>query len=312
MLRCEKIVFIFFLCGILSCKTAPPAKKGRLIESSIIHDGLQRYYLLYLPVRTGIKVPLLLCLHGGGGTAEAMIRLTENRFNDLADARGIIVVYPQGIQKQWNDARNEPISYAHRHNIDDVGFIEDLIDTLSAKYPVDTSRVFVCGISNGGIMSYRLACEIPQKIAGVAAVSANLPVEALNQCPTGLPTKILVMNGTADPIMPYEGGEIRVLGKDRGQVLSTERTIEYFAQKYTCNPAPIVMPLPDTDPHDGTNAVQINYLGCARHSKVTLISVKGGGHAWPGGRQYLGERLIGKTSRDFNACDLIWNFFSEH
>jgi len=238
-----------------------------------------------------------------------MIRLTRGRFNEISDDEGIWVVYPQGIKKHWNDQRTDPISFAHEENVDDVGFISEIIGGMIEKYAIDSNRVFVTGISNGGFMSLRLGMELSEKIKAIAPVTASIPVEGVSAVQSVRGISLLLMNGTDDPLVPYYGGTIKVLRRKRGESISTDETIRLWREQLQCEGDPVENLLPDTDPKDGTRVHRTSYPSCYNGTKVILYRVEGGGHTWPGGRQYFGKWLIGKTSRDINACDVIWNFF---
>ncbi len=239
-----------------------------------------------------------------------MLGLTKGGFNALADQKGFFVAYPEGIRGNWNDFRSDPIDYAHRENLDDAGFISALIDKLASEYPVDAQRVFATGISNGGFMSLRLACELSEKIRGIAAVTATHPVEAEGKCRPSRPMNIMIINGTTDPLVPYNGGYVEAFGTRRGKVLSTEDTLRFWVEAGKCTVAPVIEDLPDNNSNDGTRVRKISYLSCSGNARVVLYSILGGGHTWPGGRQYLSKRLVGVASQQVDACVLIWDFFS--
>jgi len=295
------LLFVLFSC----------AHAGRQAGHTLSHDGMERQYILYQPsLKTGHSItrPLLLVLHGGGGTNRGMLRLTNGGFNELADRDGFFVVYPQGIDKSWNDGRPDKISGAHRKGIDDVGFLRTLIEDLIARYPIDAKRIFVTGISNGGLMSYRLGCSLPDKIRAIAPVTAQIPAAIAPLCSSESAVSLAVFNGTADPLVPYNGGQITVFRRQRGAVLSTDETIRIWRRKNRCGPEAGVTELPDAAA-DGTRVTKIEYSRCKNESKVVLYRIEGGGHTWPDGRQYLPVRRIGRTTRDVNGCDEIWQFF---
>lgn len=252
--------------------------------------------------------PLLLVLHGGGGKSHGMLRLTNSRFNELADRDGFFVVYPQGFDRSWNDGRPDKISGAHRKGIDDVGFLRALIEDLIARYPIDAKQVFVTGISNGGLMSYRLGCSLPDTIRAIAPVTAQIPAAIEPFCRSESAVSLAVFNGTADPLVPYDGGQITIFRQQRGAVLSTAETIRIWRRKNRCSPQAVTTELPDVA-DDGTRVIKIEYSRCKNGSKVVLYRIEGGGHTWPDGRQYLPTRRVGRTSRDINGCDEIWQFF---
>ena len=292
--------------SIISC-----AHGQRSAGRSFSHDGLQRQYLLYSPspkFNHSGKRPLLFVLHGGGGTNRGMVRLTNGRFNQLSDRDGFFVVYPQGIDKSWNDGRPDKISGAHRKGIDDVGFFRALIEHLVYEYSIDSDRIFVAGISNGGLMSFRLGCSLPDKIRAIAPVTAQIPSAIEPLCRSESEVSLAVFNGTEDPLVPYNGGQITVFRQQRGEVLSTHETIRIWQNKNRCRSEARETEFPDFTA-DGTRVTKIEYTQCAAESKVALYRIDGGGHTLPDGRQYLPVRRIGRTSREINACDEIWEFF---
>jgi polyhydroxybutyrate depolymerase len=296
-----------------ACKTLPPLNlTERDLELSLEHGGYTRDFILHLPVnhKTISTMPLVIALHGGGGTAKGMIRLTRGRFNELADAYGFLVVYPQGLEKSWNDGRNDPISFAHENNIDDIGFLSKVIETAIQRYNADPEMIFVTGISNGGFMSFRVSRELAHLVKAVAPVTASIPVSTRTEHLSAPPVSIMLLNGTADPLVPYKGGHVEVLGKKRGNITSADETIDIFTKRNDCAVSPEVTDLNDRDPDDGTRVIRYAYANPETGRMVVLLKIINGGHTWPGGWQYLGEKFIGKTSMDINACDEIWEFFS--
>jgi polyhydroxybutyrate depolymerase len=284
---------------------------------SIMHDGLERTYRIHIPpsFNNNTPVPLVFALHGGLGTGEGMERsLTLGGFNTLSDQEGFIVVYPDGIEKHWNDGRKNVTYYAHTENIDDVGFISALIDKYVEEYNIDPERIYSTGISNGAMMSYRLACELSEKIAAIAPVAGNVPEDIVPQCSPSKPVSVLVISGTDDPLVPWDGGHVTgpFGSKKLGKVLSVNDSIHYWIDHNNCNSTPEVTWLPDTDPSDGTLVWREVYGQGNNGTEVILYGIKCGGHTWPDGLQYLSKIIIGKTCRDINANEIIWEFFKQH
>ena len=283
---------------------------------SITHDGLERTYRIHIPpsFNKAIQMPLILVLHGGGGTAEGMEeQLTLGGFNNLSDKEGFIVVYPNGIEKHWNDGRKNVSYRTHQENIDDVGFISALIDNITEEFNINPGRVYVTGMSNGAMMSYRLACEISEKIAAIAPVTGAIPEDVVPQCLPSKPVSVLAISGTDDPLVPWEGGDIKSLffHKPLGKVLSVPDSVNYWVIRNNCSPIPNITWLPDLDPGDDTRVRREVYSDGDEGAEVILYVIEGGGHTWPDGLQYLSESLIGKTCRDINANEIIWEFFKE-
>jgi len=304
------------LTGINMLSYGAPA--GNTHKASFIHDDLKRKYKFYIPAfhNRSVPVPLLIALHGKGGNGHSMILLTRKGFNKLAEKDGFIVVYPDGIELNWNDGRidEESNDRAHRENIDDVGFISALIDSMIRDYNIDTNRVYVTGISNGAIMSYRLACELSRKITAIAPVDGNIPQHFFAECPGYRPVSVLAINNTEDPLVPFDGGDIHgSLNKVKlGKVLSVDESVGFWIKTNNCSTIPVITEMPDLVPKDGTKVIKKHYTGGTDGSEVILYTIEGGGHTWPGGLQYLPERIIGKTSRDIDANEVIWSFFKSH
>lgn len=305
--------------GIPASKNAEPGivPVGSLNISSdmsgtITHDGKERVYFLHIPpaYNRSTVTPLIIALHGGGGTGRKMnINLTDGLLNEEADNEGFIVVYPEGVGRRWNDGRNPDVWRSSRE--DDVGFISVLIDHLSRIFNIDPNRVYAAGISNGGMMSFRLAIELSDKIAAIATVTACLPEELSGSSPS-CPVSVMIINGTDDPLMPFNGGKIKVGLRSYGKVISTQDTVAFWVEHNKCIPAPETSLVEDTDPDDRTRVKVDMYQNGLHHTEVVLYTVQGGGHTWPGGKQYLRERFIGRTCRDIDASKVIIEFFKEH
>ena len=295
-----------------------PAFGGTDQKASFNYDKLERTFHIHIPsLNNGSeKLPLVIALHGRGGKGESMVILTRKGFDKLSDKEGFFVAYPDGIELNWNDGRmdEEANDRAHRENIDDVGFISALIDTLIKDYNINPKRVYVTGISNGAIMSYRLACELAHKITAIAPVDGNIPVMLLHDCLPSMPVSVLAINNVNDPLVPYTGGDIysafhRI---KLGKVLSVDESVGFWVRRNQCSSSPIVTEEPDRDPKDGTKVTREEYLNSTDSTEVILYTIDGGGHTWPGGFQYLPAWIIGKTCRDFDASQVIWTFFKKH
>jgi polyhydroxybutyrate depolymerase len=314
----KKVLRVLLACALIaavipSCRRIPRiALTERDLQLSIEHGGYMRELILHVPKNHEQlnAIPLVIALHGGGGTAKGMIRLTLARFNELADMYGFIAVYPEGLGKSWNDGREDPISYAHKNNIDDIGFLSKIIQQTVKQYHADPNAVFVTGISNGGFMCMRVSRELADQVKAVAPVCATIPVATQDLHSASPAMNVLLINGTDDPLVPYSGGDVQVLGKKRGRVISTDETIELFRLRTGCSDNPHIEEFTDKDPEDGTRAIRYTYTNAETGDKVVLLKMTGAGHTWPGGWQYLAEKVIGKTSRDINACDEIWSFFN--
>ena len=273
------------------------------IQDFLRHGGQSRYYTVYIPDSYEPDDPgiLLIALHGGGGTAQGMFNTVGQRFNELMGETNGLVVYPSGINRRWNDGR---IRGDGREDIDDVGFLAALIETLSEQYAIE--QVFVAGFSNGGAMALRVACEIPDYVDGAAAV-ASLYAATL-ECVPEEPVGMMLVFGDEDPLLPIEGGDIFFGEAPIGSVLGFDDTVDLWLDANDCDEA-MTQVLPDDDPDDGTRVEVMHYEECI--SPVTTYLVKGGGHTWPGSVLDSDEANFGRTSRDFSATTHIFTFLSE-
>ncbi|MEJ2456254.1 MAG: PHB depolymerase family esterase [Candidatus Thiodiazotropha sp.] len=297
--------------------SVPPAKGLFQFE----HDGRTRSYFLYLPSAASRSqpLPLLLALHGGGGSAKRWPAYTNGCFERLAETQPFLLVYPEGVQGHWNDERDYPSSYAHRNEIDDLGFLTALIDYLVTAYPVDRNRVYVAGVSNGGMMTHYLAGRASERIAAIATVIASLPEKFSGRLRPSAPVSVLMINGTKDPLVPWDGGMVKFGRRENGKVLSVDETVRFWVEQNRCDTDPGVIELPDLDPSDGTRVSKTTYGAGARHTEVVLYSVFEGGHTWPSHerksgllRKLLIDPLVGRQSGDIDACEVIWDFFKSH
>jgi polyhydroxybutyrate depolymerase len=256
------------------------------------------------------SIPLVVVLHGGGGTADNIEK--RSRYDEIADREQFLVVYPQGYKKQWNDGRNAENIPAQQVNTDDVGFINALIDTVISRYNIDKKRIYATGPSNGGFMTTRLGCELSNKFAAIAPVISTFPKALMMYCKPASPIPIILINGTADPLVPYNGGFVTVGKETRGEVLSTDATIQYWIKNNDCSPTPVITAIPDKDKNDGCTAEMLTYKGMKANEEVIHIRIDGGGHAVPGGKQYLPKKMVGNVCEDFAAEEMIWAFFKKH
>ena len=285
---------ILFVGGGLAAQS----EAGRTLRT-IQWGGAERSYLVHPPPshRAGSPLPLLLVLHGAGGDGAGMAEHTG--LTSAAIQRGYAVVYPNGVARRWNDGRGTSAQ-------DDVGFIRMLLDSLRRELPVDSTRIYATGISNGAGLAYRLACDLPGTFAAIAPV-AGAPAATLEErCAATRPVSVISFQGTSDPLMPYEGGDVAA---GRGRVLAAQRSAALFAEVSGCPPSPTVTAEPDTV-RDGTRVRRSVYSGCTGGHEIVLYTIAGGGHTWPGGPP-VGRR-VGRVSRDVDATRVMLDFFDRH
>lgn len=298
------IRILLFLALILPNWAA--AQENRLKPNRLQYDGERRMYLSYAPkdaAQLAGKRPLIIVLHGGGGTARQISRGTFRRFDRWADELGFFVVYPNAIGKMW-DTGGGRISESLSPRRNDLGFLEHVIDQMAAKHPIDRSRVFATGISRGGHASFMLACR-SNKVRAIAPVAMNLPKHLTADCRRAKATGLVLINGTQDPLVPFEGGRVTALGKPRDLVESAQQTLAVFARRNECSGVSGQRRIDKAN--DGT-VVEHRVWGCSK-APMANFKVVGGGHTWPSEKSVLPERIVGRVSKDIVATDQIVRFF---
>lgn len=280
-------------CWLLLLGSLQVMGQSQQKREKIIVDGMERAFISYVPAGQKEKMPVLISLHGGFASPKGMLKLAD--FRPLADQDKFILVCPAS-KKLWHDG-------ADNKGIDDVKFIDELITYILKKYNGDATRVYVTGISNGGFMTSRLASQLHNRIAAVAIVAATLNINEGYDLEKPMP--VIYMHGTNDKIIPFIGG------KKFGRLMySHDQIIKKWVTLNNCNPTPIITQIPD-NADDGTTVVKEEY-NSPNGFKVIGYTINNGGHTWPGGRQYLPAFIIGKTTRNLNACQVIWDFFKSY
>lgn len=275
-----------------SCRTATTSVNVGLSNEKLTFGGLQRRYLLYVPATydPSQATPLVFSLHGFVSNPEQQQQFSA--WETVADKEPLIIVYPQGtgFPTRWNAGDS---SYIGESTVDDVGFLRQIVATVSASLCIDPSRIYTSGLSNGGGMSNRLACQASDMIAAMGGVAgAYSPID----CAVTRPVSIIAFHGTSDPIVNYHG--------DTSQNLPDIQTwAAAWAKRDQCAAQP--EPIAATGDASG-----IRYTGCAGNAEVVLYTIEGGGHTWPGSSFKLD--FLGKTSSDINATAVMWEFFKQH
>ena len=267
------------------------------IDGSIMHDGIQRDYILYIPaIYDGNQdVPLVLNFHGLGSNANEQMFYGD--FRDIADTEGFVLVHPQGTTLNGSQYWNVGSPGSSGIPVDDVGFTEALIDELANLYAINLDRVYATGMSNGGFMSFLLACQLSEKIAAIASVTGSMTFDTYDNCNAQHPTPILQIHGTNDGVVPYDGNTT--------WILPIEDVISYWVNYNNCQTNPTITTFPDLNPSDGSIVEHIVYTDGDNASTTELMKVIGGGHTWPGSVFNLPG-----TNQDINASMEIWQFFS--
>src|ERR1700690_1459365 len=269
--------------------SAGPGTKSDSLE----FGGLNRTYLIHVPASYNSKnrVPLIVVLHGGSQSPESAERMSK--MSEKAEAENFIAVYPSGtgrfnVMPTWNSGNC--CAYAMKNHIDDVGYLRALIDKLESDYAIDAKRVFVTGISNGGMMSYRVACELADKVAAIAPVEGALNVD----CKPAEPVAVVIFHGIADHLVPFDGGSTPFQMGGKRSDNSVANAVAFWVKRDGCASEP---------KHEETSAVHTDlYSNCKDNTAVTLYALQGGHHSWPGDR----------LSPQIDATDTMLAFFAAH
>jgi polyhydroxybutyrate depolymerase len=251
--------------------------------------GRERTYLLHIPAGYDRSAtPLVLNFHGFTSNPEQQEYFSV--MSDAADREGFAVAYPQGVGDSFN--AGACCGTAANEDLDDVGFTAAVIDAVAAEMCLDPARVYSTGFSNGGFLSHRLACQLSDRIAAIAPVSGVMGIE---DCSPSRPVPVLHFHGTADALVPFDGGGIAGFP-------SVEDTLSAWAERDGCTGERQVS-------FEQGDALCQRWDSCDQGTAVELCVIDGGGHTWPGG---LVPAVAGKTSHDIVATDRMWQFFSEH
>lgn len=266
-------------------------------NGTMVSSGQEREYLLHVPrsYDAGRPTPLVISMHGGAMWPAA--QMATSQWNRVADAEGVIVVFPSGTvgdgPRHWNVNRGPGAKT-------DVTFIANLIDHLKASYNIDPARIYADGLSNGGGMAFVLSCELSGRIAAVGMVAAAHMLD-WSSCRDPQPVPMISFHGTADPVTPYDGGTTWVAPQSFPAIPTWTAD---WARRNRCD-------LQSTEFVVAADVTQVTYRDCAAGADVTLYSIAGGGHTWPGGGP-MPEWFVGTTTRSIDATALMWAFFQQH
>ncbi|MEH2179641.1 extracellular catalytic domain type 1 short-chain-length polyhydroxyalkanoate depolymerase [Nostoc sp.] len=296
--------FILGISLITACDSIHADEKSITKEKILIGDnygelydqGKLRTYYFYTPKYYNLDrpMPLVLVFHGDDGNGRSISNVT--RFNELADQKGFIVVYPDGINQKWSLKGNT------QGKVDDVLFVSALINHLQQQLNIDSHKVYATGFSRGGILTQALACKLPDKIAGFASVAGSLPVRLKPSCQPQTPISMLTINGTNDRDVLYEGND----HTQRGALVSISDMVKFWRSHDQCS-------LSNASLNFSEDKVKTAiYTGCNGNSEVWQLAVVNGGHFWPGGSST--DKSLNKFNAKLglNASETIWDFFQRH
>jgi polyhydroxybutyrate depolymerase len=295
---------ILTLLILFAADPLAPGDYTRTLEAG----GRNRSYLVHIPPKYDSKqaTPVVLAFHGGGINASIMVPFCG--LNETADKEGFIAVYPNGTGRFENMLTfngGNCCGYAILHNVDDVGFTRALLEDLAKVLKIDAKRVFATGISNGGIMCYRLASELSDRIAAIAPVAGTMGTAT---CNPKRPVSVIHFHSTDDAFVPFKGGK-GTISITQTNFYSVEHSINAWVKADGCPDKPIVSDM-ITKIDDGTTVQRKTYGPGKDGAEVILIIINGGGHNWPGRER--GQSLLGKSTKKISANDLMWEFFKRH
>ena len=292
------VVLEIYFAGLLAASAYQQSQEGAPGQGnksgSLDIGGRTRTYFLHVPPAYDGKkpLPLVLVLHGGGQSPASAERMSG--MSAKADRENFLVAYPSGTGRfsrtpTWNSG--SCCGYALQNHVDDVAFLRALIDKLEHNYSVDPRRIFVTGISNGGMMSYRVGCELADKIAAIAPVEGAQDID----CRPPGPVSVIVFHGTADRLVPYNGGTSPFQIGPKRSDNSVANAVAFWVKEDGCSPTP---------KREEKDAVHTYiYSGCKNGTGVALYAIQGGRHTWPGGQV---------SGNSVPATDLMWSFFRQH
>ena len=269
------------------------ANSQQTINGKIVHDNIEREFITYIPASydSNNSVPLIFCFHGY--SSNAFINYNYTKLKNIADTAGFIVVHPQGTLlngiSHWNVG-----GWTTGSTVDDVGFTNVLLDTISSIYNINSERVYSTGMSNGGYMSFLLACQLSDRFAAIASVTGSMTPQIFDNCNPKHPTPILQIHGTSDGTVPYSGNPF--------WTKSIDEILQYWSNYNNCNSIPTTTTIPDINENDGSTVEHIVYLNGDNCTTTEHFKVFGGDHDWPG--------AFGNM--DIDASHEIWKFFSKY
>jgi polyhydroxybutyrate depolymerase len=286
------------------------ASAGEWFRQATRFEGRQRLFNIYRPTLEPRHPAAVLVFHGSsapGHGADNIVSITH--FERVAERNHFLVIFPEAIQGNWNDGRRNEGIEAYREGVDDIGFVDRILDYLKTTWKIDSRKVYATGYSNGAIFVQYLAAERSSRIAAIAPVCGPMALDSFQSFRPQHPVSVLEIHGTNDPVVPYTGGAI---AHEKGRVLSVDQCISVWVDHDGCKRIPIRIPISERDKNDGCTPELFAWRHGRDETTVELCRIIGGGHTWPGGNQLFSSIVLGNISRDFDSADLIWQFFHHH
>lgn len=276
---------------------APEARlpPERIRSVPVLVGGEGRHVLLYVPqaIEQGSPrlYPLVMVFHERDGNPQSIVKLSRNRWQELAEAHQFFLALPVAADGSWDRS-------------DNVLFVRLLIDELVRNFPVDPSGIYAAGFGEGAFFTLRLLCEAPDRFRSLAIIAGGMRPGQV--CNFTHPVSVLIAHGTADPVVPFGGGEIRMLRTPLGQALPFVETVKRLRNGLGCKHGPVRRS--DRFPQDGTSLTMESYT-CNDETRLKSITIHGGGHTWPGGWSPTPPEIVGPVSAEWNATESSVEFF---
>ena len=284
---------------------------GLITNKTLNISGSNREYHIFVPQNYS-NAPVVILFHGHSSDNTKLIEMTPYKvWLNKAETENIILAIPKGLytseeEKGWNDCRSDAETNS---NADDIMFISTLIEEITTSYQANPNRVYISGSSNGGHMCIKLAQEIPEKITAFASIVSSNAVNS--ECSNSdIPVSALFMNGTTDPLLPYNGGQMT---GNRGEVFSTQNTIDYWVNRNGTNLTPSMSEFLNINPNDNSTVELSIYSNGTNNTEVAFYKVVGGGHTEPSILERYTSPLVpfalGNQNGDIEMVEEVWSFF---
>lgn len=306
----RRILICLALATITACESIQAEEITNNPQKSLAGDGSgqlsdqgkTRTYYMYTPksYNPDRPMPLVLVFHGDDGSGHSMADVT--RFNTIAEQKGFIVVYPDGIDHRWSLRGKSPTK------VNDVSFVSALINHIEQTRNIDSKRIYAAGFSKGAILTQVLACELPDKIAAFASVAGALPVRYKSHCQPQAPVSMLMINGTNDQEVHYQGDD----STEKGSLISIQDTVNFWRSHDQCQSPLQTQAVTEDDKSDRFKVKTARYNGCTDNSEILQLAVVDGGHFWPGGASQDPQVKQVNNQLGFSASETIWDFFQNH
>lgn len=294
--------FLFLLIIPLFCMPQEPLG----VRHTLKFYRLTREYIVFSPKprSDADKRPLVIVMHGGLFSARVIEK--ASRYNAKAEKDNVVVIYPQGLYYRWNTSLS---SVDNQNGYNDVEFLEKLVDIAVAEYQVDPTQIFITGGSMGGLATWLFVTKNFKRVRAFAPMICGVGRKYMNILQWKKPTPVMMINGTNDPLVRYEGNpDPLVIRKGRG-IAGAMEMASWIASKNRCSTEVISVPIPDRFPGDKCHAIRHTWKGAGPMSETVLIEVVNGGHTFSAEKKVLPRIVFGRTCQDFDAFGEVWDFF---